>query len=88
MEKGFVYILKSNNCQRYYTGSTKNVNLRLIEHNSGKVTATRNKGPWEICLLQSYDDIKIARRIEYKIKKMKSRRIIEKMIKDKEIKVL
>lgn len=85
--KGFVYILKSSNCKRYYIGSSINPQKRLIKHNNGQVVATRDKGPWSICLVQGYKDIKTARRIEKKIKKFKSRILLERMIKDCEIKV-
>jgi predicted GIY-YIG superfamily endonuclease len=42
-----------------------------------------------VCLefYKEYDDIKIARKVEAKLKRMKSKKIIERIIKDKEIKL-
>jgi putative endonuclease len=37
----FVYILRSQQLQRYYVGSTEVVEKRLQEHNAGKSTSTR-----------------------------------------------
>jgi len=51
----FVYVLKSSKDNKYYTGSTNNLDRRIEEHNSGKVTSTRNRKPfvlvyYEACL--------------------------------------
>ena len=78
--KPVVYILKSVKNDRYYVGSTVDINRRLIEHASGQVTATKNILPIEIVFKQEFVDIKSARIAEYKLKKKKSRTIIEKII--------
>jgi predicted GIY-YIG superfamily endonuclease len=36
----YVYILYSATADRYYTGQTENLELRLQSHNSGLVTST------------------------------------------------
>jgi putative endonuclease len=77
---GYVYILQSAKNGRFYIGSTGDVNRRLIEHNWGQVKATRNKGPWELKLVQSYRSLKEARRVEYRVKKLKRRDYLERMI--------
>ncbi len=41
-----MYILCSGKSGRYYVGHTSDIANRLFYHNTGKVTATRNKGPW------------------------------------------
>jgi len=43
----YCYILQSQKSGRYYVGSTADLEARLLEHNSGRVTATHSKGPWE-----------------------------------------
>jgi len=53
----YTYILKSKKDGKFYTGSTKDLRKRLIEHNTGKSTYTKGKGPFEIiyyeaCLLE------------------------------------
>lgn len=87
MEKeGFVYILKSKRNGSYYIGSTKNVNNRYKEHCDGRVIATKYLLPVELEFYKKYQTIKEARKIEYKLKKFKSRKIIERIIRDKDIK--
>lgn len=85
MPKGFVYILQSEKSKKYYVGSTIDLEERLGRHNGGRVTSTRNKGPWAIVFYKEYDDIAEARRIEYKIKQKKRKSYVEKIILDKEI---
>lgn len=87
MSQGFVYILQSINSFRYYIGSSTDVNDRLLYHNNGWVTATRNKGPWVIKFIQSYPTVREARQMEYKLKKLKSRKILEQIIAEKIIKI-
>jgi len=43
-----VYILQSTKDTRFYTGTTENLNARLIEHNSGRVASTRLRAPLEL----------------------------------------
>lgn len=45
----FVYILQSLNYpDKHYTGYTKNLDIRLKEHNSGKCSHTSKYAPWKI----------------------------------------
>ncbi|HCM82097.1 MAG: hypothetical protein UW37_C0008G0024 [Candidatus Gottesmanbacteria bacterium GW2011_GWA2_44_17] len=84
---GYVYILRSLKNNRFYIGSTINVDKRIQKHNTGFVQSTRNSHPYKIELIQEYRTIKEARQIEYKIKKLKRRDYIEKMILEKYIKL-
>ena len=57
MKHFYVYVLLSEKDKKFYTGYTQNVNLRLIQHNSGEVKSTKNRVPfkliyWEGCLNQ------------------------------------
>jgi putative endonuclease len=83
MSHGFVYILQSKKSGHYYIGASEDPLRRLKEHNAGKVKSTRKKGPWEIKFDQKFCDIKKAKQIEYRLKKLKKRDIIEKIIKDR-----
>jgi putative endonuclease len=83
----FVYILQSEKSGRYYIGSSEDPQKRLIEHNSGKTVSTKNKGPWMLRLSQRYPTLLEARRVEKKLKKFKSRKILEQIIKDGRIKI-
>jgi len=86
-ERLCIYILKSSKNNRYYIGSTIDVNNRLQKHNKGLVYSTKNNRPYKIELIQEYETITKAKQIEYKIKKLKRREYIEKMIIDKYIKL-
>lgn len=83
--QGFVYILKSQKNGRYYIGSTVDTERRFREHQSGCVRATRNSRPFERVFLEAFETIQDARRIEYRLKRLKSRKIIERIIKDGKI---
>jgi len=82
---GFVYILESQQNKTYYIGSTNNLERRLDEHNSGKVKYTKNLRPLELKFFKKYDSLTEARKVEYKLKKLKRRDIIEKIIKEQKI---
>jgi len=79
---GCVYILQSQTSGIYYIGSAHDPIKRLGEHNAGKATATRNKGPWIIKFSQQFSSIRQARQVEYKLKKLKRRDYLEQIIKD------
>lgn len=82
----FVYILKSLINFRYYIGSTNNLQRRLTEHNSGQSRYTKLTKPFDLVFSQEFPTIKDARDVEHKLKKYKSKVIIEKIIKDGYIK--
>jgi len=84
---GFVYIIYSEKNDKYYVGSTINIDNRLNEHNSGRNKSTRSGIPWEIKFYFRCGAVRTARQIEHKIKKKKSRKILEQIIKDQEIKM-
>lgn len=87
MEKQGVYFLQSEKNLRYYVGSTIDLEKRLTEHGLGLVKATKNLRPLKLVFFQPYDNIAHARRIEYKIKKLKRKDITEKIIRDGKIKM-
>jgi putative endonuclease len=84
---GYVYILQSEKNNRYYIGSTVHLQRRVDEHNAGETKATRNLRPWKLVFAQEYTDLSLARKIEYMLKKFKSRIILEKIIADGVIKL-
>jgi len=77
--KSKVYILKLKNDQ-YYVGSINCLERRLNEHNSGLVKSTKYKIPAKIVFHQEFSSLTKTRKIEYKIKKQKSRKIVEEII--------
>ena len=75
-----VYILQSVKSGRFYVGHTEDINARLSRHNSGQVTATRNKDPWELVHRESFGMRSEAVRRELEIKSKKSRKYIGALI--------
>ena len=54
----YIYVLKSEKDYQLYTGFTKDLTKRLIEHEKGRVPSTKNHLPvsliyWEGCLSRS-----------------------------------
>jgi len=78
----YVYILQSQKNGRYYIGSANNPQKRLHEHNDGQVTATKYIRPLVFVFEQMFITQKEARGVEAKLKKFKSRRVIEQIIFD------
>ena len=76
----FVYILRSLVNDRFYIGSTNDLNRRLKEHARGKTKSTRFTKPFELVYKEMYNTSLEARRRERYIKKKKSRKFIEWLI--------
>jgi len=85
--EGFVYILKSEKNNSFYIGSTQDVEKRFKEHNDGSNKYTKSLLPWKLEFYKKYPTIRGARQIEYKLKRKKSRKILEQIIRDKDIKI-
>ncbi|HBF88440.1 MAG TPA: excinuclease ABC subunit C [Bacteroidales bacterium] len=78
MEIG-VYILYCRN-ERFYVGSTNDLERRIFSHQNGYVKATKNILPIKLVAFIPCSDLKSARQFEYKIKKMKSRKYTEQLV--------
>ena len=76
----FVYILKSRNFDRYYTGHSADINKRIAEHNRGKVKATKAYVPWEIVYSEIFNTKSEAFNREMQIKKYKSGEAFHKLL--------
>ena len=74
----FVYILYSSSLDKYYTGETSNLKLRLNHHNSSfyKNAFTTSGDDWVLFYRIICKDVFQARKIEKHIKSMKSRKYI------------
>ncbi len=81
----WVYILKSLYKGSYYIGCTNNYYRRFTEHQAGKVRSTKGLRPLKLVLVQEYNSLSLARRIESKLKKLKRKDYIDKIIKDGKI---
>ena len=80
----FVYIIYSTKLNRYYIGTTDDINRRLNEHNIGfyEKAFTFKGVPWELKLAYKCSSSVKAYELERFIKKQKSRVFIEKLIND------
>lgn len=76
----YCYILYSAKLNKYYVGSTSNIERRLEEHNRGKEKFTSLGVPWVLMYKEEFKELLQARRREFYIKKMKSRKFIEALI--------
>jgi putative endonuclease len=81
----FLYILESLKNGRYYIGSTNDLVRRILEHNSGKTKSLRSIRPLKIVFQKEFENITDAKNAERKLKKMKSRVILQKIIEDQDI---
>lgn len=44
----YVYVLRSTKDGKLHTGCTENLRKRFSEHNDGKVSSTKGRGPFEL----------------------------------------
>jgi len=78
--KHFTYILFSNKTNKYYIGSTGDLEIRLERHNAGATKSTKPGRPWKIVYYEIFDNKSDSIKRELQIKKMKSRLYIENLI--------
>ncbi|MCW1949266.1 MAG: GIY-YIG nuclease family protein [Candidatus Shapirobacteria bacterium] len=63
-----LYILKSENFDRYYVGISANAQKRITEHNLGKTKSTKAHRPWKLIYTEQYPDYRLAREREKYLK--------------------
>jgi len=76
----FLYILQSISTQRFYIGSTTDLERRLAEHERGQTPSTRGRGPWRFVYLEEFDILAAARQRERELKAWKSHTAIVRLI--------
>ncbi len=64
----YVYVLRSKKTDQWYTGYTEDLRKRFKEHNDGKSTYTKKRGPYELIYYESYKNKDDARSRELQIK--------------------
>jgi len=72
----YVYILRSEKDKKRYIGFTKNLDRRLIEHNSGLVKSTKNRRPLTLIYIEEYSSKTESMNREKEIKANKGKFII------------
>ncbi|MFN0255764.1 GIY-YIG nuclease family protein [Pedobacter ureilyticus] len=76
----FAYILYSSSRDRYYVGSTSDIEKRLAKHNTNHKGFTGKIGDWKLVYIEQFETREFALTREKKIKSWKSRLMIEKLI--------
>ncbi len=75
------YILYSNSINRYYIGSTDlEIEERLKKHLSNHDGFTAKAKDWKVVYCKHHSSTSEARKNELKIKKSKSRKVIEELV--------
>jgi len=64
----FVYLLKSLKDRNHYVGQTDDINRRVDEHNSGKVTSTKYRRPLVLVGYKMFNTRSESRWFEYQVK--------------------
>jgi len=81
----YLYILQSEKAQRYYIGTTDNLDDRVVRHNRGNVLSTKAYTPWTLVFHKQYDTLSAARTAEYKFKRFKNRKIIDRIVQEQTV---
>jgi len=85
---GFLYILKFVRNGKFYIGSTGDLKRRIYEHKTGRgCQTTKCNGEFELVFSKDFRNIVIAKKYESKLKKMKSKNVIEKIVKNQMISI-
>ena len=71
----YTYVLKSKKDSELYIGSTNDLRRRLSEHNTGKVTSTKSRVPFELVYYEAYRAENDARMRESRLKSRGQARI-------------
>lgn len=79
---GYVYILQSLRDNRYYIGSTNNLQRRLTIHKEGKVYSTKRMLPVELVFYHQAGSLKEARQLEKVLKNFKRHDIVSRIVAD------
>ncbi|MBI2054531.1 MAG: GIY-YIG nuclease family protein [Candidatus Sungbacteria bacterium] len=77
----YLYVLKSIQFGTYYIGSCKDLQIRLRQHNRGKVKSTKFRKPWELVHSERFMTLSKARSRELELKSLKKRIALERLIK-------
>jgi len=76
----YTYIIQSLKTKKYYIGSTKDLNRRILEHNSNNTQSLMNKGPFVVVYKEIYLNVTDARKRERQIKSYKGGSAFKKLL--------
>jgi len=76
----FIYVLRSSKNNKRYIGYTsKNVQHRLFEHNTGSNKWTSQNGPFRLAYAQAFTDINKAKDMEIFLKSGQGRQCLDEL---------
>lgn len=78
----YIYILYSRQIDKFYVGSTEELESRLRRHNSNHKGFTGKVNDWEIVFSRAFETKSESIKFEKQIKSWKSRKKIEEFIGD------
>jgi putative endonuclease len=73
----FLYVLQSVTTEKFYIGSTVDLPARFAQHQLGRSSYTRGRGPRMLVYQEEYPTLAEARRRERQLKSWKSHRMIQ-----------
>ncbi len=76
----YCYILYSEKLDKYYIGSTSNIEGRILRHNSSNHGFTSTGKPWILKYSEPFAEKTEALKREMQLKSWKSRKMIEELI--------
>jgi len=76
----YVYIIYSSSLDQYYIGHSQNLSDRLIRHNNSGTKSTKKANDWKLVYCGIFNTRSEAMQREIEIKKKKSRKYIEWLI--------
>jgi putative endonuclease len=79
-----LYILYNQSVDKYYVGITQDLAERIRQHNLGGPSTKFTRkylGSWEVVYIEDYETLSAAKVRENRIKRMKSRKYLEGLIK-------
>ena len=79
----WLYILKNEDTNRYYIGSTSDLKRRLKQHALGKTRTTRVLKTNKLVYTEEFHSLFEARQRESKLKSYKSRKYIDWLVNNK-----
>jgi putative endonuclease len=76
----FVYIIQSLVDGTFYTGYTKDINIRVTQHNNAKTGYSAKKSPWILVYQEKFEIKTSAIKRERFIKNQKNRDFMKRLI--------
>lgn len=78
----FVYVLKSEKDHDLYVGRTENIELRVDDHNMGRVESTKNRKPLKLIYYEASRNAKDAAHREIYLKTAWGKRFLKQRFKN------